>query len=267
VWGRSGELPLLAAHGWLDNAGSFDLLAPRLPACELVALDLAGHGRSDSRSPDSAYNLWQDVGDLLEVAEQLGWSRFNLLGHSRGAAISMLFAAAFPERVGKLVMLEGALPIVGEAADAPEELARALLDKRTLRDKAGRVFPQRASAITERAQGFSKVSEAAAEVLAGRSLREVAGGFQWHADKRLKGRSEMRLTADHVRAFVRRVSAPVLLLFAEESPFSRTPFYEQTIPLFQDIEVAHLPGGHHFHLDAAVEEIAARIRGFLSLSA
>ena len=68
IWGAPGERPVLASHGWLDNAGSFELLAPLLPDCEIVALDLAGHGLSDSRSADSSYNIWQDVGDLLDVA-------------------------------------------------------------------------------------------------------------------------------------------------------------------------------------------------------
>ena len=85
IWGSPGERPIIASHGWLDNAGSFSLLAPLLPGYEIVALDLAGHGLSGSRSPDSAYNLWQDVGDLLDVADAMGWQRFTLLGHSRGA--------------------------------------------------------------------------------------------------------------------------------------------------------------------------------------
>ncbi len=208
VWGSAGQRPVLASHGWLDNAGSFSLLAPRLPDCEIVALDLAGHGFSDSRSPDSSYNLWQDVGDLLDVADELGWQRCTLLGHSRGAAISMLFAATFPERVDKLILLEGGLPLTGEPDEAPAGLAEALRETRALRGKTGRVFSQRAAAIAERAAGFSKVTPAAAEVLARRSLREVPGGFQWHADQRLKAQSELRLTAEHVRAFARRVTAP-----------------------------------------------------------
>jgi pimeloyl-ACP methyl ester carboxylesterase len=267
VWGRAGERPVLASHGWLDNAGSFDLLAPHLPGCEIVALDLAGHGKSDSRSADSSYNIWQDVGDLLEVADELGWRRCTLLGHSRGAAISMLFAATFPDRVDKLVLLEGGLPLTGEADEAPENLARALLERRALLGKSGRVFKQRATAIVERAQGFSKVTEAAAEILARRSLREVPGGFRWHADQRLKATSEMRLTAEHTRAFVRRITAPVLLLFATESPFAGRPLYREATRLFADIEVGELPGGHHFHLEGAEAALAARIRSFLSLPA
>jgi pimeloyl-ACP methyl ester carboxylesterase len=266
VWGTAGGHPVLASHGWLDNAGSFDLLAPRLADCELVALDLAGHGLSDSRSTDSAYNIWQDVGDLADVADDLGWRRFTLLGHSRGGAISMLFAATFPDRVDKLVLLEGGLPITAEADEAPAGLAQALREARALRDKGGRVFTERATAIAERASGFSKVTPAAAEILARRSLREVPGGFQWHADQRLKAQSELRLTAEQARAFARAVTAPVLLLFAEKSPFADRPLYREMPELFANIEVERVAGGHHLHLEGSEGAVAERIRRFLDRS-
>ena len=263
IWGSPGERPILASHGWLDNAGSFDLLAPLLPGCEIVALDLAGHGQSGSRSPDSAYNLWQDVGDLLDVADELGWQRCTLLGHSRGAGVSMLFAATFPDRVDKLVLLEGGLPLTAEASEAPAGLAQALLESRALRDKGGRVFTERKIAIAERAGGFSKVTTAAAERLARRSLREVPGGFQWHADQRLKAQSELKLTAEHARAFARRITAPVLLLFAEKSPFVDRPLYREMPSWFANVEVDRIPGGHHFHLEGSEAAIAERVRRFL----
>ncbi|MFM8353785.1 MAG: alpha/beta fold hydrolase, partial [Gammaproteobacteria bacterium] len=46
-WGTRGGLPTLALHGWLDNANTFNRLAPLLPELDLVALDFAGHGASD----------------------------------------------------------------------------------------------------------------------------------------------------------------------------------------------------------------------------
>jgi pimeloyl-ACP methyl ester carboxylesterase len=257
-------LPVLAAHGWLDNASTFDLLAPHLPGCEIVALDLAGHGRSDPRSPDAAYNIWEDVGDFLEVCEQLGWQRCNLLGHSRGAAIAMLFAASFPERVDKLVLIEGGVPVIGTPAEAPATLARSFRERRALRGKSGRIFADRATAVDERAQGFTKLTLAAAEILARRSLREVPGGFQWHSDQRLKGTPEVRLTIEHARTFVRSVEAPVLMILAEQSPFGGTSLYKELIQAFRTIEVVTLPGGHHLHLEGAQEEIAALVRRFLA---
>jgi len=263
IWGSAGEHPVIASHGWLDNAGSFELLAPLLPGCEIVALDLAGHGYSDSRSADSAYNVWQDVGDLLGVVDDMSWQRCTLLGHSRGAAISMLFAATFPERVDKLILLEGGLPLTAEPDEAPEGLAQALRESRALLGKSGRVFTDRTTAIAERAAGFSKVTKAAAEILARRSLREVSGGFQWHADQRLKAQSELKLTPEHARAFARRVACPVLLLFAEKSPFVDWPLYREFPRLFADIEFDRIPGGHHFHLEGSESVIAERIRRFL----
>jgi len=265
VFGKAGGVPVLATHGWLDNASTFDLLAPRLDGCEVVSLDLAGHGLSGSRSPDAAYNIWEDAGDLLEVREQLGWARCNLLGHSRGAAIAMLFAGAFPEYVDKLVLIEGGVPLLGPPAEAPATLARSFRDRAALRSKSGRVFTDRATAIDERAQGFTKLTTAAAEILARRSLREVPGGFQWHADQRLKGSAEVRLTREHVHAFIGAITAPVLMVLAETSPFGGTDLYKEMIAAFANIEVVRLPGGHHLHLEGAEAEIAARVRRFLGV--
>jgi pimeloyl-ACP methyl ester carboxylesterase len=265
VFGKAGGVPVLATHGWLDNASTFDLLAPRLDGCEVVSLDLAGHGLSGSRSPDAAYNIWEDAGDLLEVREQLGWARCNLLGHSRGAAIAMLFAGAFPEYVDKLVLIEGGVPLLGLPAEAPATLARSFRDRAALRSKSGRVFADRATAIDERAQGFTKLTTAAAEILARRSLREVPGGFQWHADQRLKGSAEVRLTREHVHAFIGAITAPVLMVLAETSPFGGTDLYKEMIAAFANIEVVRLPGGHHLHLEGAEAEIAGRVRRFLGV--
>jgi len=262
-WGDPAGVPLLALHGWLDNAASFDLLAPLLEGTHLISLDLAGHGQSGFRSPDSGYNLWQDVGDLLDVADRLGWQKLNLLGHSRGGAIAMLFAATFPERVEKLVLIDGGLPFPGEADEAPAELAKALTERRSVRP--GRVFRDRATAVAERARGFSKISIAAAEVLARRGLVAVEGGYQWRADPRLKATSELKLTPAHVLAFVRRVAAPVLLFMPDESPFKNLDLYRVALPAFANLEIVHLPGRHHLHLEGAAERIAAEMRRFLDL--
>ena len=86
-WGTPGQVPVIAVHGWLDNAGSFDLLAPLLDGCHVLALDSAGHGHSSHRSPDASYNIWQEVGDLIDIADQMGWPRFSAIGHSRGAVL------------------------------------------------------------------------------------------------------------------------------------------------------------------------------------
>jgi len=250
-------------HGWLDNAGSFDLLAPLLTGCHVVAFDAAGHGKSGHRSLDAGYNIWQEVGDVHEIALALGWDRFSLLGHSRGGAVATLFAGTFPDRIENLLLVEGGLPFIGEAADAPAHLAQVIERMRVLRERSGRVFERRDDAVAERVDGFSPVSREAAEVLARRSLCEVSGGWQWQADRRLKAGSDIRLTQELLSAFVNRVTASAICVLAEDSPFGDLDLYRDMLGLIDGIETHRIAGRHHFHLEGAAEEIAAHLIRFL----
>ena len=64
-WGDPDGYPILALHGWLDNALSFSVIAPFLNKYRLIALDLSGQGLSDHRSLDATYHIWDDVPQLL----------------------------------------------------------------------------------------------------------------------------------------------------------------------------------------------------------
>ena len=104
-WHDSHKAPLLALHGWLDNAATFDLLAPLLSDFYIVALDFAGHGWSEHRAAGTRYHILDHVDDVLSIVNQLGWQRFTLMGHSMGAGVASLLSSALPERVEKLVMI------------------------------------------------------------------------------------------------------------------------------------------------------------------
>jgi pimeloyl-ACP methyl ester carboxylesterase len=92
--GTPGAPKVRALHGWLDNAASFVPLAPWLPGIELVAPDLPGHGRSVHLPQGADYSFAGAVNSVLDIADALGWDRFALLGHSMGAGIGSLVAAA-----------------------------------------------------------------------------------------------------------------------------------------------------------------------------
>src|SRR5258705_12818297 len=92
TWGDPMSAPTFALHGWLDNADSFDRLAPLLPELDLVALDFAGHGFSSHRPAGVHYTSLLDVQDVVAVANDLGWEQFNLIGHSMGAAVAAKLA-------------------------------------------------------------------------------------------------------------------------------------------------------------------------------
>ena len=96
LYGPEDGQPVIALHGWLDNAATFSRLAPLLPGLRILALDFAGHGYSAHRPAGGSYLLWDNVLDVLLVAQAMGWERFSLLGHSMGAIVSVLLAAAMP---------------------------------------------------------------------------------------------------------------------------------------------------------------------------
>src|SRR5688500_13408037 len=83
-FGPADGVPVLAMHGWLDNAASFERLAEHLSGVNLVALDLAGHGLSERRA-DGVYVFLDYVADASLAISALGWSRCVVVGHSLGA--------------------------------------------------------------------------------------------------------------------------------------------------------------------------------------
>ncbi len=261
-WGDdSAQLPTLALHGWLDNAASFSLLAPRTPELQIWAIDLPGHGLSDHRRAPGAYNIWDDLLDILALADRLAWPRFNILAHSRGALIANLLAATMPERIARMVLVDGIWPMPVDAADAPSLLRQYLLDQRGYTRKKMSRFASIDEAVKVRQKATGLGAEAASLIVE-RGIRPCAeGGFRWRSDPRLTLASAFKLTEQHNRAFLDAISAPVLLLLASAG-FGRYPGVEEIVGQYPHIECRTLPGSHHLHMEAA-DVVAPLVEAFL----
>lgn len=264
LYGPEDGVPVIALHGWLDNAASFARLAPLLPGLRIVALDFAGHGHSDHRPAGSSYAIWDYAHDVLQVAEQFGWQHFSLLGHSMGAIVSVLLAAAMPERVERLALIDGLIPYTGEADSAPQKLGEALKAQLALAGKSKPVYGEFARAVEARMRGVGAVSREAAELLAQRGLMPVPGGFTWRTDSRLTLPSPLRLTHAHALAFAHSLQCPAKLVMAEQGMLLAQPSINELLAGLP-IDVAQLPGGHHVHLDDDVGAglVADCFKGFL----
>ncbi|GAA0407264.1 MULTISPECIES: alpha/beta fold hydrolase [Pseudomonas] len=245
LYGPEDGLPVIALHGWLDNANSFARLAPKLVGLRIVALDMAGHGHSAHRPAGAGYALWDYVSDVLQVAEQLGWKRFALLGHSLGAIVSLVLAGALPERVTYLALIDGVIPPTASGENAAERLGMALQAQLDLRDKRKPVYDTLERAVEVRMKGLVAVSREAAELLAQRGLMPVPGGYTWRTDSRLTLASPVRLTDEQAMAFVRRVGCPAQLVVAADGMLAKHPELLSQLPF----TVTTLPGGHHLHLN------------------
>ena len=100
-------VPILAVHGWMDNAGTFNRLAPMLKGHRIHALDLAGHGLSDPRPDGMRYHNADFLDDIYAAMQHIAPNDgpLILLGHSLGAGLLMLLAGIFPERIQALIMV------------------------------------------------------------------------------------------------------------------------------------------------------------------
>lgn len=87
---------------------------------------------------------------MLQVAEQLGWQRFALMGHSLGAIISVLLAGSLPERVTRLALIDGLIPLTGDPESAAERMGSALQAQLRLSGKKSR-FTRISNALFKRA--------------------------------------------------------------------------------------------------------------------
>ena len=266
--GEAGAPRVLALHGWLDNAASFVPLAQYLRGIELVAPDLPGHGASAHLPPGADYSFAVAVNSVFDIADALGWDRFHLLGHSMGAGISSLVAAACPQRVERLVAIEA----LGALAEVPERtvkrLREAIAATRALPGKSLRVFPDIAIAVRARmnagAQVGSRLEEAAARLLVERGIAPVEGGFVWSTDPRLTLPTMQRMTEPQIRDLVGGIECPTRVIFAEPAQsYLPDPLRRDRAGLLPRGELIVMDGGHHLHMEQP-QRVAEAIGDFFT---
>lgn len=261
-WHDPSLPPLLALHGWQDNAATFERLAPLLTQFHIVAMDFAGHGFSDWRPDGARYHTVDHVDDVLAVVEQLGWQKFSLLGHSMGAGIGVLLAGALPERIERLMLIDGIGPWPAEPVQGPEILREALLEWQAYEPRPERVFTDFEAAVIARRRGFTPLSEEAARLLCSRGVKEVPGGYCWTLDRRVRQHSPQRYTEEQAQAFLAAIEAPLLLVRAEPAFPGAEGMFTERWKVIRNGTLHSVAGSHHLHLEAQAPEVARIITAF-----
>lgn len=261
--------PVLMLHGWLDNSLTFVKLAPELTGlADVHAVDLAGHGHSGHRPAGQNYLLMDYVADLAEWVDthfcDSDDSKVTLVGHSLGGIVSSLYAAAFPERVHKLVMIDSIGPISRPVSDTIPQLRKAIR-KRLAGSGRAVIYPSVAAAAKAREGGLSPLSPEAALTMTPRNMKPEGEGFVWRTDPRLRHPSSLMMTEEQVRAALQSIETPTLFLEAEDGLLAKhRDFLEGRCHSIDQLKIVQIPGGHHCHLEGDVRPVADAINRFLA---
>jgi len=114
-WGEQGP-PIIFIHGLTANAFCFQAFADELASNQRVfAYDLRGRGDSDK--PETGYSIPIHAADLAELIDELDLDRPVIAGHSSGAFIALYFAAYYPEKLSKLVLIDAGASVGWETIE------------------------------------------------------------------------------------------------------------------------------------------------------
>ncbi len=254
-WGDPEGKPLIALHGWLDNAASFAPLAPFLKGVRLIAIDQAGHGRSDHRPEEMDYSIWNYVEDLVDIVDTLELDSFSLIGHSMGAIVSTMAATVLGVRIEKAIMLDGLYPMPRKAEDSPSALKAFIEERKAFRKgKTVNRFRSMEHAVRVRCLGQFPVTRDSSAILVERALFMDGDAWTWRTDQRLKLSSPTRFTEDQALAFAEQMSCEAHMLYAEKGYIDA--LVDPNKERLANIQFYPMEGSHHFHMDGQTEAVS-----------
>lgn len=257
-WANPQGIPTLMMHGWLDNAASFDLLAPFLPELDLVAIDFPGHGLSSHKPASCFFHILDLVIESFKVLRALNWDSCIIIGHSLGAAVGSLMAGTSPQRVSKLILIDGLGSLTTHAESAPEQLQN-YIEQHSDQSSKVPVYSCIEKAMTARKQA-SQINDNGIKVLVERGIKPVEGGYTWRSDPRLLKPTPLYLTEEQNNAFLKRITAPTLVIRPEPGYAFDPEIMQRRLAAIQNLRLEKLSGGHHIHLDdpASVAKVIHR---------
>lgn len=274
-WGPRNVQPVLAIHGWQDNAGSFDTLAPMLSkeGISVLCIDLPGHGLS-SHYPEGQYYyiFWDGLHFIRRIVQHFKWQKITLMGHSLGGGISFLYAAVFPDDVQKYISIDIAAPLVRDPTKALSQLGNNIdrflrYEKLSQNQQPCYDYEEMVDVVVDAYNG--SVTRKCCEILMKRGMKQVRNEntYLFARDVRLKAIGIAFMTLDQVLLFASHIKCEVLNIRGDPGMvFDKPEFYHSVIDKIKEsakrAEYHVVPGTHHLHLNNP-ERVAPIIVDFL----
>jgi pimeloyl-ACP methyl ester carboxylesterase len=252
AWGQPSAPPLLLLHGVRDHARAWDAIAAAFAdRYRVLAPDLRGHG--DSQWGGGFYPTEGYVFDLAEFAERL--PPFALIGHSLGGNIGLRYAALFPEKVTRIVAIEGlshSPKMVADERAIPIEarLQRWIARQREIAEKPPRRFASLPEATAHFAARHPRLeAEFAAHLTRCGVQTHPDGAVSFKFDPALRVFPPVEMEAQDAWRLWSLIACPALLVYGAQS-WASNPVQDGRAAHFRNARVATLEdAGHWAHHD------------------
>lgn len=284
TWGQPqpGVPPLVLVHGWMDVGASYQFVVDALSEAfyagrQIIAPDWRGFGHSMPPVPCEHYSFADYLADLDALLDHYapGGPAVDLVGHSMGGNIAMLYAGARPGRIRRLVNLEGfGLPAT-QAAQAPQRMGQWLDELQSLRrgDLALKGYDS-VEAVAQRLRKTNPRLPADKALWLAHEWAAPDATGQWRilGDAAHKVVNPQLFRVDEVLATYAAITAPVLAVEASDDSLGQwwknkytLDEYHQRLQSVRDCRIAKIDdAGHMLHHDQPAH-IAQLIEDFCAL--
>jgi pimeloyl-ACP methyl ester carboxylesterase len=181
-----------------------------------------------------------------------------------GGMIGSAFAAAFPEKVRSLTLIDALGFIYSDEEKATEQLRLAMISRLKNNQSAGRNktrYFSKETAVKARLS-VSDLTDRDASLLVDRSLLQKGEEFCWRSDNKLRTLSPYRLTLGQARQLMKDIECPVKLIYATKGLKMIQEYLPLAEQLIKSFSAETLVGGHHIHMEQPIE-VAKIIKHFL----
>jgi pimeloyl-ACP methyl ester carboxylesterase len=247
VW-QGKEKQILCVHGITANCRFWDCLASALaPRHKVIAMDLRGRGLSDE--PPTGYSIEHHCRDIAALTDDQGLKRPVLMGHSLGAFISLVFAAQYPERVDRLILVDGG----GKLSE--DQMAKVFAGIKPSLDRLGKVFPSFESylSLMKRAP-YLQPWNSYMETYFRYEIEEVEGGIRSRVHPKHIEEEAKNLGKVDSREFYKKLKAPTLILratkgmLAEDDLLLPEDVVEQMVREIPNAKRVDVEGTNHYSI-------------------
>jgi len=245
IWEGKGR-PILCIHGLTANSRFWDCVASALtPQHKIIAMDLRGRGLSEK--PSTGYSIDHHCRDILSLMNHQGLDRPVLMGHSLGAFISLVFTAQYPQRVDRLILVDGG----GRLSET--QMAKVFSGIKPSLDRLGQVFPSFEAYVSLMKQApFLQPWNAYMETYFHYEVEEAGGGVCSRVHPKHIDEEATNLKKEDSTKFYSRVSCPTLILRATKGMLAEDDLVlpeDVANRMFKEIphaELVELEGVNHY---------------------